>query len=474
MSAFSEYLNICINQYVEAEKGSKNELITACQVNRSTFFQCLRGTRLPTKALFQTLLEVLRLSSGEEEKLQQLYYIAQIGESAYRIQQWVGKCLATLAALSAEEGTQMYQFAETTYIEPDQAAIYGEDRILQELCHLAQVELSLEEPQIDMFLPQWNYAFFEYLKRIHHEHDGKPIRLRQLIQIPRKREEKVRTSLAFFHFILFFLASGCKRYEAYYYYTDARSTDVIGVLYPYSVVTSTSVLLINEAMDQGVFSTVPEILEACRKQFEETVRKAKPFLKAFLGYEQMSPVFRGCSNKEERKYQYFSAPCFGDYLTGEMIEKYCPDERKALISNFHSGLEKGPFTVCFCSTKGILDFVQTGMIPDYPQGVILPLEKEDRKKILKRMLQQLLKKGGVYLVDKSKLPVSDGFILTLSGDRQILVYRRGLPELRVYQFLEQNLLDAFADYFQALTESPFVRPQAELEQVLWNAIESCS
>ena len=72
MSAFSEYLNNCINKYLEGSEGSKNDLIGACKVNRSTFFQCLRGTRVPTQAFFQTLLEVLQLSPGEEAKLRQL------------------------------------------------------------------------------------------------------------------------------------------------------------------------------------------------------------------------------------------------------------------------------------------------------------------------------------------------------------------------------------------------------------------
>lgn len=96
------------------------------------------------------------------------------------------------------------------------------------------------------------------------------MRLRQLIQFPQKKEEKAKASLEFLHFALFFLASSNNYYEAYYYYSDAEAADVIGVLYPYSVITSTSVLLINETMDQGLFSTTPEILEACRRQFEET------------------------------------------------------------------------------------------------------------------------------------------------------------------------------------------------------------
>lgn len=474
MSAFSEYLNNCINKYLEGSEGSKNDLIAACKVNRSTFFQCLRGTRVPTQAFFQTLLELLQLSPGEEAKLRQLYYIAQIGEPVYQSRQWARKCLETLAALSAEEVSQIHRFAGATHITADRAAIYGEGQIFQELCQLVQAEIFLDNPQIDLFLPNYNTPFFEYLKVLYRGCSDKCVRLRQLVQLPQKKERKARASLEFLHFALFFMTPSNNRYEAYYYYTDAGPADVIGVLYPYSVITSTSVLLINEKMDQGLFSTSPEILEACHRQFEETTRKAKPFLNTFLRYEQIIPLLCDNCGQGDRRYQFCSSPCFDSYLTDKMRKKYFRSEKKALMEQFSSNLKWKNAEVSFCTRKGILEFARTGMVPNYPEELFLPLEPEDRKEILRRMLQHLLKKGGIYLVDESKLTVSEEFIFVLYEEKWVLAYRKGLPWPRVYQLLEQNLLSAFSDYFQALAKSQLVRPKAEMEQVLQEAIDSCS
>lgn len=52
MSAFSELLT----NYVAKSGLTKNGLIEACQVNRSTFFQCLNGKRLPKESFFEHLL----------------------------------------------------------------------------------------------------------------------------------------------------------------------------------------------------------------------------------------------------------------------------------------------------------------------------------------------------------------------------------------------------------------------------------
>lgn len=53
VSAFSEYLNNCINKYLAGSELSKNDLISTCKVNRSTFFQCMRGMRVPTRNFFR-------------------------------------------------------------------------------------------------------------------------------------------------------------------------------------------------------------------------------------------------------------------------------------------------------------------------------------------------------------------------------------------------------------------------------------
>ena len=474
VSAFSEYLNNCINKYLAGSELSKNDLISTCKVNRSTFFQCMRGMRVPTQELFQTLLEILQLSPGEEAKLRQLYYIAQIGEPVYQSRQWARKCLETLAVLSAEGVSQIHQFAVATHITAARAAIYGEDQIFQELCQLAQAEIFLDNPQIDLFLPRYDAPFFEYLKVLYRGCSDKSVRLRQLIQFPQKKEEKAKASLEFLHFALFFLASSNNYYEAYYYYSDAEAADVIGVLYPYSVITSTSVLLINETMDQGLFSTTPEILEACRRQFEETMRKSRTFVNTLSRYEQIVPLLCESCDKGEQRYQFCATPCFDSYLTDKMLKKYFCGRKKELMGCFSSNLKWKNSECCFCSRKGILDFAQTGIVPNYPAELILPLDTKDRREVLQKMLQHLLKKGGIYLVDENKLTVSEEFIFTLYEDERILAYRKGISQQRVYQLQEQNLLSAFADYFQTLAKSQLVRPKAELEQVLREAIQSCS
>ncbi len=474
MSAFSEQLNACVNLYVERSSGSKNALIDACQVNRSTFFQCMRGSRVPTESFFQTLLQLLQLAPGEEAKLRKLYHIAQIGENVYRSRLRVEKSLEAIATLSGEGIPQIHQFSGAAHINATCIAINGENQVFQELCYLVQAETFLEHPQIDLFLPLRSSSFFEYLKVLYRGCEGKVVRLRQLIQFSRKKEKKAEECMDFFDSILFVLASKCRGYEAYYYYAEAKPSDVIGILYPYSAKTSTGVLFINEKMDQGLFASTQEILNACQGQFEETIGKAKQFSTTIYGPEQIREAFVGFWKKNNHVWHFFSTPCIGGYLTDALLEKYHLKELHPRFSVCCRDLEQWGRYTCFCSAKGLLDFARNGIFPDVPEGTLRPLDMADRKTILEAMLYQPQENCQLYLVDENKLPLSNKYVLCISKDHQIVAYHRALPNVRIHCFKEQNLLDAFTDYFQALTTSQVILPQEEAEQALKEAIACCS
>lgn len=466
MSAFSERLTIC----VEKSGVSKNALIDTCKVNRSTFFQCLNGKRLPTDEQFESMIHALQLAPGEEQQLRKFYHIAQIGEDIYQSRECARKCLETLSALSGDLMPRIHQFKGESMLTAARVPLQGENQVFQELCNLVQAEMFLDQPQIDLFLPQENDPFFEYMKVLYHGSEKKNVRLRQLIQFSKRKEEKAKDSLTFFSSILFFLVSNCTGYEAYYYYNEADFADAVGVLYPYCVITSTGVLLLNERMDRGLFSSAPEILTACRSQFEEAKGKAKQFYATFQGCEELSKFCVDSWDVGYERYCYFAAPCFGSYFTDEIVAKYWPTGVEETFTRCFGAVNKGKAFTSFCTERGLMDFAQTGLMGEYPIGMIQPLEPEDRVLLLEEILYRPLKNTRLYLLDEKRMAVSDEFVFSMDKGRRIFAYRKALPRLRMYFFTEQNLLDAFLDYFESLTEGSFVLPQSELNRVLRQAI----
>ena len=469
MSAFSELLT----NYVAKSGLTKNGLIEACQVNRFTFFQCLNGKRLPKESFFEHLLRTLQLSPGEESKLRKLYHIAQIGESVYQNRQCAKKCLETLAALSGNLIPQIYRLDGVAQLTANWASLEGDNRVFQELCHLVQAEMFLPEPKIDLFVPQEDSRFIEYLKVLYRNSGEKNVRLRQLVQFPQGRGKKTRESMEFFDSILFFLASDCMGYEAHYYYSEVDFADTVGVLYPYSVITSTGVLLMNEAMDRALFSAAPAILETCRTQFEDVLCKTKQFHTPFKGYQQTVDFTLENWEGTTMGYQYFATPCFSAYLTRELVDKYCPAGMEERFDHYFQSIMAGVFYVSFCSEAGLMDFARNGLMNEFPEGLVPPLELEDRKTVLETMLYRPPENSRLYLMDPEKTTVSDEFVFSLAKGKRIMTYRKRLPKLRMFCFQEQNLMDAFEDFFESLPESSYVLPRSEVERVLRQAIRCC-
>ena len=469
MSVFSEQLKRCVQE----SDLSKNWIVDLCQVNRSTFFQCLNGKRLPTEELFETIIQALQLGPGEETKLRKLYYIVQIGESVYQNRQIAQKCLGTLASLSGEVLPQIHRFQGVTRLTTQRAPIQGESQVFQELCHLIQAEMFLPEPKIDLFLPLKNDPFFEYLKLLYRSSEEKVVHLRQMVQFAHRKGETARDSLEFFDSILFFLTSNCSGYEAYYYYTEVDFSDAVGVLYPYSVITSTGVLFLNESMDRALFSTTPEILAACHCQFEDALRKTKQFYRPVQGYEQTLEFLLNHWSDADNEYQYFATPCFGVYLPWEILKQYCPAKLEEAVGRYHASVQSRDSYVGFCSEQGLMRFAQDGIIGEYPAGMAQPLTLEDRKNVLESILYHPPANTKLYLVDEDKMTISDEFVFSLSKGKHIVAYRRALPKVRMFCFTEQSLLETFEDFFDSLPENEGILPQEELERALHEAINCC-
>lgn len=66
-------------------------------------------------------------------------------------------------------------------------------------------------------------------------------------------------------------------------------------------------------------------------------------------------------------------------------------------------------------------------------------------------------------MDPEKTTVSDEFVFSLAKGKRIMTYRKRLPKLRMFCFQEQNLMDAFEDFFESLPESSYVLPRSEVE-----------
>ena len=410
MSKFSDQLS----QAIKLSGKSKNQIIEESKINRSSFFQFLNGKRMPTKEHLAAILAALQLTPGEEEQLRKLYEIAEIGENIYESRVGCAECLDDLALLTGQNRRPIHEFVGEAVYSVSRAPILGENRVYQELCHLAQAEMLKPEPKIDLFLPRQPNDFLKYLKSFFQNKSNKKIRMRQIIQFSLNKEEKTKDILSFFNSLLFLMAVSGDSYEAYYYYSDSNLTDTIGALYPYCVMTSSGVMLVTARMDRALFSATDSILVACHAQFQEAISRAKPFIENIGGTEQ-TIVEHGVWDFWRSGYQYFIAPCFGGYLPDEVLRMYQTPTLAPLMERYVSHMRKEHRYVSFCTREGLLDFARTGILPEYSDQIVPVVAPKARALILKEMLYHPNPSKPIYLLDDSRVQASSEFIFGAQG-----------------------------------------------------------
>lgn len=466
MSKFSDQLS----QAIKLSGKSKNQIIEESKINRSSFFQFLDGKRMPTKEHLAAILAALQLTPGEEEQLRKLYEIAEIGENIYESRVGCAECLDDLALLTGQNRRPIHECVGEAVYSVSRAPILGENRVYQELCHLAQAEMLKPEPKIDLFLPRQPNDFLKYLKSFFQNKSNKKIRMRQIIQFSLNQEEKTKDILSFFNSLLFLMAVSGDSYEAYYYYSDSNLTDTIGALYPYCVMTSSGVMLVTARMDRALFSATDSILVACHAQFQEAISRAKPFIENIGGTEQ-TIVEHGVWDFWRSGYQYFIAPCFGGYLPDEVLRMYQTPTLAPLMEKYVSHMRKENRYVSFCTREGLLDFARTGILPEYSDQIVPVVAPKARALILKEMLYHPNPSKPIYLLDDSRVQASSEFIFFVAPKERIILQRRQMKGMKVYVFQENNLIHAFSDYFAYLEQSDLILPTRDLNDVLLAGIQ---
>lgn len=67
-----------LNKHVDNITVSKNTMIKATGVDRSTFFQILSGKRIPTAEQFENIIEQLEIATVEKMELREAYKRAKV------------------------------------------------------------------------------------------------------------------------------------------------------------------------------------------------------------------------------------------------------------------------------------------------------------------------------------------------------------------------------------------------------------
>lgn len=404
MNPFSQLLS----SYVNASNVNVSKMASYCEIDRSSMYKILQGTRKPgTLDLVVRISHYLNLSPEQTELLTEQYEILQIGQKTYGRRKAIYNLLCV--ALSPNRPRISEGFL-SSYISVsgnkrgrsgrESLVIEGTDNILSACGYLVQEEIKRPDGLVQIRM-QPEKRFCDLLRTIcknRHPVPGGGYTIHQIIALKGRDTstdvvpfnlEKISTMLPL-----------CKEvfpFELYYYHTNIHSSSITFSFLPYAVITESAVVQISEDLRYAVLHNAPETVAFFKTVYRRLLEACSPLTENCRDYRDL--LVRGLHRTVGCGSVSFSTfPGLSAFMTVQLYEKYLRKDLPDRNFILRAGLDlarkdlkcvKAHALSVFVSEKGIRDFMETGRIYQYPSSLYNPLEPGDRLDVLQHYIRAM-------------------------------------------------------------------------------------
>lgn len=464
-----------ITEYISESGETVQALAEMGNINRTTLQRVKSGERLPTRAMLKKLLRVLRLSPAEATELEKLWAIAQVGEGIYANRQKIIELIETISELTEYKIPYSKELkSRDAKIGPDELPpamqiVCGEKQVLSLIEKSIDQELSGQaEPIIKLTIPYAFSAVYDYLF-MQMLGNSKTLDLADVLCLRREAGDTAADPMlgALKHLIALTLLDNVN-YSSHCY-TIETDTGVSGpemsALFPYFIVTSTTVITISRDLSQAVRYHDSAFVRLYRDCFAEILTSTRPFI---LESNDLFAVF-DLDRKFKVEVVFEPLPCFAYYTDREMLEAKMNKDfpyYEALLEaadryyTYFRQVSTGMLNVF--SLKNLRQFMDDGSLV-YPDEIYHCLSPEERLTTLQQVRDDLLhNRRRIFAVDDHKLFLNQAVeFIYESCDclRLILHYRvAGRIVYKTIELREAGVIAAFKEFFLSLPDSDYVLP----------------
>lgn len=473
MSAISEKLSF----YMEQRQMTLPQLSVLCNIERSTLYQYLKGKRpLKNKVQLERIVLNLRLMPEEIEELMTIYEMEQMGQELYYQRKNIGEFLGELPAISHEFSLNRGMRGEISdEFHGKPGTIYGKLAVKQVVFQIMQFA-STHGRSMQIYLPPLCEDLVDILEIF--REGVSECRVVHIVGMEPDSNRDITPNLKQIKTIM----RSCNMvpdYQALYYYGRAKERFGTMSILPGLIVTDEAALQLSADGSCGLLHTDKAEIDFFAELFFKLENKCLPLLHYQTG---MEAVIGFCF--EDFKTMLFddmlemcNGMCSMQFWSEEIIRTYLNhqvpeyEQLAVMISQYcnyvYEKKSKG-HTRVMMNTRGILDFICTGIFREYPEAYFeKPLSVEDRCVILERLLSAC--EEGWYefcIVEEKNFP--------LPGDWEIMVNRRNQAtiqgfvedECKVFACTESGMVEAIYDYLNYFSESDCVMsPEQSIAQV---------
>lgn len=444
---FAQYLNQVITQ----AGLHKNEMIRNLGIDRSSYFQILKGNRLPTREQYQNLKQLLLLPKEENIVLDDLYYRAILGEDTWDNIRHVSGFIKVLSesekprpvnAVSPVSFTMQNSRPEIIrFLQGREGVQAGIEEILY---------AALSEKKLDFFMPASADIFYDLLRQMIPRVTA-DCTIRQLTGLPGGRIADRTEAISVFQGLLAYLSARTNIHlECRYYYNSVSNISDIGLLYPWYVICGNNVLIISSDFRNAVFSKDTEFASAYSAQFEQAYGESTPMLKNYGLLEQNLRTIREFL-KGKQEVNYEALPCIAMIATPDKIRKYViPQAQEELIAHCEQ-LQRDETMIDISSFSGLRYFLKVRKIPEIPDAYMKEIDLQDLLWYTDILLERL--GTTLHMIDETRIPAAYDWDITIIEDTSVLIHHHNFDTIIID---EKNIVDIFTSFAQHIAETPYI------------------
>lgn len=450
-----------LNQYISDTLTSKNSVIQMLGIDRSSFYQILKGKRLPTSSQLRSLLDILNISESEKNHIRDIYMSDKLTTSSYNSRKNILKLLETFKADSENESTRfgnphiVYDKVNSEVITgaSDERSILLSSRheINELIKHMLFSVLSEESEQhISLFIPIQRLAktsFFEAVELISNDPRSSHITYDHIINHPSRSNMIDNDFLSDLTGYLGFLITSKANIRSYYNLENACDEGSLESLYPYYIFTNEGLLLLGSRCDTAVFTSDKVLISAYSSEFSRLLGRITPIIESIDSIEDSVVAYLRTLPDTARTYYLTYYPGISYLATDELVEVFISPELQDLYKAHFHAFQHLDYKE-YITREGLEEFMNEGVLSEL--NVNIRSRGEEDFRYVSNLIAERTNKN-LFFVDTNVIPLSKKWTVLLVAHEKLFF----VPLAKGNKYIsitDKNLVEAFTDFFENLED----------------------
>lgn len=445
-------------------------LSQTASLERTTLQRMVTGKRLPGQQFVENFCRALRISLLQEKEVMELYKIECMGETAYLNQKTIMELFQNLSEFekkSYEIHRNIIDHGDLELLSSISDHTYDTEMFLQFI--LKQAFQQEETPVIYTNIPGNSTLLSHYLMLLVPQYQ-KDISVKHLIYF-QTSVSSAHENLETLNQILPLCFSKSINYEPYYFYSKLSKTDQPNLLFPFYIITDQYALQLSGNLQKGLLHSEPDFVREYTNEFERCLNQSFPLIQQSDTLDEAIRLYLECNVTPKIVESIEPALCDLDLISPQqftnLVHKHIP-EYLHLLDSYNDFLDALYHSKrkAFSTEAGLRRFCEKGISSGTSSLIFPPFDRDERIRSLNHCVSNFDLGGEKHLLNHHFSFPNSLHIELRDRSELNIIHIVDQKNISFITILESSICDAFAEFFELLTDSEYVFPDEQFKDIL--------